>query len=239
MTDIAPARPSSTVVLARDAGASPELFLVQRPASASFGATWVFPGGVLEPDDTVAAAFCTGIDPTTADRRLGMDDGGLDYYVAAIRDLFEETGVLLGRTDSEATVLDECRQGLNDGSLDWTDFLMRRAVELDAAALSYFSHWITPNVLKKRFTTRFFVAEIPPGQKASHDPGELTASAWLSAKAALDAADRGDMGLSYPTARTLEALAGLESVAAMVGWARKREAAGVETIHPELPSEPA
>ena len=233
MTEVAPARPSSTVVLARDAGTSPELFLVERPAKAAFGASYVFPGGVVEPCDSTAAAYCTGIDPATANRRLGVDEDGLDYFVAAIRELFEETGVLLAATEADRATLDDCRRRLNDASLDWPDFLAAHSVALDAGQLHYFSHWITPNVFPKRFTTRFFVAELPPGQEPSHDPIELTGGAWLSAR---DALDRNDIKLPFPTIKTLEALADLDSVSALVDWARRREESGVETIHPAMPS---
>lgn len=233
MTEVAPARPSSTVVLARDAGAMPELFMVERPAKAAFGASYVFPGGVLEAGDADACRFCSGIDPATANRRLGVDNGGLDYYVAAIRELFEETGVLLAETEADRATLDDCRRRLNDTSLAWTDFLAVQSVSLSAGQLHYFSHWITPDVSPKRFTTRFFVAELPPGQEASHDPVELAGAAWLTAR---DALDRNDINLPYPTIKTLEALAGLDSVVAMIDWACERETCGVEAIHLTMPS---
>ena len=236
MTEVAPARPSSTVVLARDAKPLPELFLVRRPARAAFGAAYVFPGGVVEPGDAETGACCSGIDARAANERLGVAEGGLDYYVAAIRELFEETGVLLAATDASADALDVCRRRLNDGTLAWPDFLADHSVRLDAAALHYFSHWITPNSRPKRFTTRFFVAALPPGQVASHDPIELTGSAWYSAAAALEAGERGDIALPFPTIKTLDALSGLDSVAGIIDWAREREAAGVETIHPALPT---
>jgi len=237
-TDIAPARPSSTVVLAREAAGAPELFLVRRPAKAAFGAAYVFPGGVVDMTDAAVHARCRGVDAGTANRRLNVESSGLDYYSAAIRELFEETGVLLGTCSATADKLDECRQRINAMSLGWPEFLAEQGVELDAAALHYFSHWITPNARRKRFTTRFFVAELPSGQVAAHDPGELTDSRWLSAGAALDAARDGDIELRLPTVKTLEALAPHESVRALIDWARDCETAGVETIHPVMPPGP-
>jgi 8-oxo-dGTP pyrophosphatase MutT (NUDIX family) len=237
-TEIAPARPSSTVVLAREADGAPELFLVQRPAKAAFGAAYVFPGGVVDDADAAVHARCAGVDTGTANRRLNVDSGGLDYYSAAIRELFEETGVLLGTCSATAAALDDCRRRLNAMSLGWAEFLAAHDVVLDAAALHYFSHWITPNARRKRFTTRFFVAELPAGQVAVHDPGELTDSRWLSAEAALDAARDGDIELRLPTLKTLESLAPHGSVADLIDWARRCESTGVETIHPVMPPGP-
>ena len=98
MTEIAHARPSSTVVLVRDADAAPEVYLVQRHARSAFGNAHVFPGGIVDPSDADVHRYCSGIDADEADRKLAVG-GALDYYVAAIRELFEETGVLLAEHD--------------------------------------------------------------------------------------------------------------------------------------------
>ena len=234
-TDIAPARPSATVVLAREAVPAPELFLVRRPARAAFGAAYVFPGGVVDASDAEVGEHCAGVDAATASHRLGLDDAGLAYYVAAVRELFEETGVLLGSFSGGEDELAACRERLNAMSLHWPQFLDEHDVTLELDTLHYFSHWITPNARRKRFTTRFFVAELPPGQVAEHDPGELTDSRWVTASGALEAAVTGEIDLRLPTLRTLESLAPHRSVAAMVDWARAREQRGVETIHPVMP----
>jgi len=237
-TDIAPDRPSSTVVLAREAETAPELFLVRRPAKAAFGAAYVFPGGVVDATDAEVGNRCVGVDATTANERLGLEDAGLDYYVAAVRELFEETGVLLGSFNGSGDEIARCRQRLNAMSLGWPRFLDEQDVTLKLDALHYFSHWITPNARRKRFTTRFFVAELPPGQVAEHDPGELTDSRWITAEGALAAASAGDIELRLPTVKTLESLAPHRSIADMIDWAREREQRGVETIHPVMPPGP-
>ncbi len=237
-TRIAPARPSATVVLARDAEQGPELFMVRRPLKAAFGAAYVFPGGVVDASDRLARAHCRGLDAAAADRRLEVDRDGLDYYVAAIRELFEETGVLLASGDASADVLAECRRQINAETLGWSEFLAARNVMLNVDALAYFSHWITPTARAKRFTTRFFVAALPDGQVAEHDPGELTDSRWTTVDAALEAGARGEIELRLPTRKTLESLRPHASVAALLDWAREREASGVETIQPVLPPGP-
>jgi 8-oxo-dGTP pyrophosphatase MutT (NUDIX family) len=237
-TDIAPARPSATVVLARDANEAPELFMVQRPVRAAFGAAYVFPGGVVDASDATVHGACAGLDTALADQRLAVDSAGLDYYVAAVRELFEETGVLLAQTGASAKALDNCRRRINAATLTWPEFLATNSVTLSLDALAYFSHWITPTARTKRFTTRFFLAELPAGQTAEHDPGELTDSRWTTAEGALAAAERGEIELRLPTIKTLESLAQHKSVAALMVWAREREAAGVETIQPVLPPGP-
>lgn len=233
MTEIAEPRPSSTVVLARDGvGEAPELFMVRRHARSSFGAAFAFPGGVVDSTDCDVCEHCAGKCAPDADSALRLEAGGLDYYVAAIRELFEETGVLLADCDTGENDLIEARQKLNDGTLSWTDFVTENNVSLLAGALHYFSHWITPDFLPKRYSTRFFVATLPVGQSASHDDKELTASVWISAEAALSGGQEGKMTLYYPTRKTLEALAEHRSVEALVAWARASEAAGVIPIQP-------
>ncbi|MDJ0940656.1 MAG: NUDIX hydrolase [Woeseiaceae bacterium] len=232
-TEVPPARPSSTVVLVRDADVdAPEFFMVRRPERASFGAAYVFPGGVVDATDADACRFCRGVDAAEADRRLRVDSGGLDYYVAAIRELFEETGVLMADTQLGEHDLAACRQQLNDTTLSWSAFITDAAAVLGADRLRYFSHWITPDALPKRYSTRFFLAELPAGQHAEHDPGELTDSRWMSANTALQAGRDGDIQLRYPTRKTLELLAEHDSAESLMNWARERETRGVETIYP-------
>ena len=181
MTEATYARPSSTVVLVRAAAAEPELFMVRRHAASSFGASYAFPGGVLDSDDATVHEYCKGLGEADADRHLGVRANGLDYYSAAIRELFEESGVLLADLAAVDEDLGEVRDGLNCGAEDWSDFVTRNRLELRCDALHYFAHWITPRALSPRYSTRFFLAEMPAGQHAVHCGGELTDSCWLTA----------------------------------------------------------
>ena len=235
VTEIAVARPSATVILARESGAAPELFMVQRHARSSFGAAYVFPGGVLDHADRDVHDFCSGRRAVDADAVLSVATGGLDYFVGAIRELFEETGVLLATHTSTADELVIARDCLNSESLSWTEFVKNNHARMLCDKLHYFSHWITPDQLPKRYTTRFFVAELPAGQVAHHEEQELTDSTWITATDALAAGKAGSMKLHYPTRTTLESLAGHQSVGALVDWASERESAGVEATHPVLP----
>ena len=211
--------------------------MVRRHASSSFGGAYAFPGGVLEDVDRLVSVHCHGITAAQADSVLGVDAGGLDYYSAAVRELFEETGVLLAQTTTDAEALDIARQGLNDGSLRWDRFVSERNARLQCDALHYFSFWITPIALPKRYSTRFFVAELPQGQCARHCGGELTESSWMTADAALQARRDDDITLHYPTKKTLESIARFQSLDALVDWARSCAKAGVPCIFPEIRSD--
>lgn len=235
MADVADARPSSTVVLARDAADAPEYLLVRRHAKSAFGSTFAFPGGVLERGDSEVQVRCAGLRKGEAERLLDVPADGLDYFSAAVRELFEETGVLLADCEAGADALDRCRWRLNAGELGWQDFLADHGLEIRCDRLHYFSHWITPDTLPRRYSTRFFVAQLPTGQVACHDELELTDSRWLTARTALHAAEKGDIELPFPTLCTLEAIVGHASVDALLAWADDRARAGVEPIQPVMP----
>ena len=208
--------------------------MVKRHARSSFGAAYAFPGGVLEVADSNIHDRCAGVSATDANELLGLQSGGLDYYSAAVRELFEETGVLLGAATLGPADLAECRDRLNDGSLDWVTFATGCELQLDCAALHYFSFWITPTELPKRYSTRFFLAQLPDGMEATHCGGELTDSCWMSASDILAAWDAQKMTVHYPTRKTLERIAQFESSRALLDWADRRAERGVDCILPTL-----
>lgn len=221
-------RPSSTIVVLRESDRGPELLLVRRRAGDAFGDAYTFPGGVLDDDEYLAREFCSGLGTEDADSLLGLKEGGLDYFNAAVRELFEETGVLLAQGNLER--IKAFRQELNDGNVAWPDLLKTHSLTIACGLLHYFAHWITPTALPKRWSTRFFLAEMPVGQKAVPDGSEVTDSCWMTANAALD----GELNLPYPTQRTIEALTDLRSVEDLFGWARERQERGIPAIQPVL-----
>lgn len=233
--DIPVARPSSTVVLVRDLDGSPEICLVRRHEQATFGGAYVFPGGVVDASDHTLDRRFVDIGPGDADRILGVDGEGLGYYVAAVRELFEESGVLL----AEHVVCDDdlaaARRALNSGTLDWNRFVAESGLRLNCSVLRYFSHWITPDVMPKRFTTRFFLTRMPDEQLACHDEGELTDAIWTTPANALRAAQAGELSLHFPTMKTIEQLAEFPDAGEVEAWARRCERAGVVAIHPVMP----
>jgi glyoxylase-like metal-dependent hydrolase (beta-lactamase superfamily II)/8-oxo-dGTP pyrophosphatase MutT (NUDIX family) len=205
-----PAQPAATVVLLR-ARDRLETLLLRRALRGDdlHAGAWVFPGGKLLATDRALHAHCNGLDDAAASRRLSVPDGGLDYYIAALRECFEEAGLLLatdpaGRPLQGARLeqLAALRTALNRNELDFPSLCAQQQLRLAPTELRYFAHWLTPPGMRRRFDTRFFVALAPDQQQASADAGETLQHLWLSAEEALDR--RGELRLARPTWRTLE-----------------------------------
>ena len=235
MNEIPIARPSATVVLAREARGAPELLMMRRHERSSFGGAYAFPGGVLEAADHRVASHCRGVTPDEAAQLLG-DKNGLDYFSAAIRELFEESGVLLADIDESDLDLNAARAALNSGTLDWSEFVATNGLNLLCDELRYFSFWITPEALPRRYSTRFFVAAMPDNQEALHCGGELTESHWATAADALKAERAGTISMHFPTIKTLESLAAHRSLQALLEWADDCSRRGVPCIFPKIGS---
>ncbi len=208
--------------------------MVRRHAKSSFGAAYAFPGGVVDADDGAVHEFCSGLSTIQANTRLGVKEDGLDYFSAAIRELFEESGVLLADVNDIDEDLAEVRDALNDGSERWSDFVARNRLELHCDRLHYFSHWVTPPSLPRRYSTRFFLAELPKGQAAAHCGGELTDSRWITAHDMLEAGRDGAVELHFPTVKTLESIARHKTLEALVEWARSSVEWGVTSMVPVI-----
>lgn len=208
--------------------------MVRRHAESTFGAAYAFPGGVVEQDDAAVHEFCTGLGSRQANQRLGVKARGLDLYSAAIRELFEESGLLLAATGSLDEDLGAVREAINEGTESWAQFVARNRLELQCDKLHYFSHWLTPPTLPRRYSTRFFLAESPRGQTATHCGGELTDSRWVSAHEMLEAGRAGDVELHFPTVKTLESIARHKSLDALVEWARSCVEWGVTSMVPRI-----
>jgi 8-oxo-dGTP pyrophosphatase MutT (NUDIX family) len=230
--------PSATVALVRRGVDGPELLLVLRHSGASFGDSYVFPGGLLEAQDYDVWHRCDGPDAGKANSILDLDNGGLAYYSAAIRELFEEAGVLLARSADGSWVdsagFADYRVALYEGQLSWPEFLDRYDLRLACDALHYFAFWVTPREISKRFSTRFFIAALPGGQEASHCGTELTDSCWRTPAAAL--AESGEPGfrLPRPTQASLETLGSFADVASLLDWAREQANCGVDCKRPAI-----
>ncbi len=207
------ARTAASLLLLRDGSVGLEVLMLrraEREADARSGVT-VFPGGVLDARDAEARPHALGPDDASASALLGVQADGLDYLIAAVRETFEEVGLLL--VDGPALVPDALaalapwRDRLQDGSASAADFCRATGLRLDLRGLVYFSHWLTPPGVPKRFDTRFFMALAPAGQQAQADLGEAVELMWLSPHEAL-AAERG-LKLLPVTQRTLQQLAQL------------------------------
>jgi 8-oxo-dGTP pyrophosphatase MutT (NUDIX family) len=227
--------PAATVTLVRDADDGVEVLMLQRNFQSGFmPGMHVFPGGALDDSDYSrdACALCTGLDDGTASGILGIERGGLAYWVAAIRESFEEAGILLACDAHGATVaLNEpavmehfrCeRHALNAGEREFTTWIAGENLRLSADRLVYFSHWITPVGAPRRYDTRFFIARAPDAQEPLHDNVEAIAHEWVQPARALEAHARGGFNMRTPTLKTLELFAPFESAERLIAAMRAR-----------------
>jgi 8-oxo-dGTP pyrophosphatase MutT (NUDIX family) len=214
-----PVRPAATVMLVRDAQAGMEVFMLRRNLAAVFaGGMYVFPGGRVDDADHADALepVCDGLDDATASARLQIERGGLAYWVAAIRECFEEAGVLLARNaDGDVVRFDDPdvaarfereRTAVYGGERSLVDLCADERLLLTADGIHYVSHWITPVGERRRFDTRFFLARAPHAQEPLHDDGETIESLWVRPDEALDRFHSGELGMFPPTVRNLEFL---------------------------------
>ena len=240
-----PVRDAATVMLLRDGSDGPEVCLMQRNLNSDFvGGAYVFPGGAVDPADADAdvADRCPDLDDAEASRRLGLAVGGLAFSVAAIRESFEEAGVLLAR-HADGRRLDLSGPGTAErfaGHRDDVDNERRTIAEiavqedlhLDVGQLHYFSRWITPLGAHRRYDTRFFVCAAPEGQEVVEDSRELIGTQWLTPAEALRRHDAGDITMIFPTVRTLVALSRFDRADAVLDHARAQSR--VEGILPTI-----
>ena len=212
----APIKDAATILLLR--GRAPfDVFMLERGRTAQFMArAMVFPGGRVDAADRALVGACD-LDAATAAERLGVADPqrALAFYVAAIRETFEEAGVLLAEgPDLDPARLAAHREALNTKQIDFAQVVAQEGLTLSASRLHVYAHWITPPIEKRRYDTWFFVARVPDAQIASHDAIENTAGAWLSPSAALSAYAEGTLRLAPPTLWELTALSACADVRA-------------------------
>jgi 8-oxo-dGTP pyrophosphatase MutT (NUDIX family) len=229
LTDL---RPASTVVLLRPSDVRFEVFLVRRNDAVAFmGGAHVFPGGRVDPDDEIGSdALATGSD-LTAGRMADLPPrSAVAHAVAAVRELFEEGGVLLARRDGRLVTIDGDasarfavhRHNLLAGTVTFADILHREDLVLALDQLAYFAHWVTPEIETKRFDTRFFIARVPEGQTPVHDEGETVHSEWLDPADATARCLNDEIALPPPTWTTLRELARFRSIDEVWRWAQAK-----------------
>jgi 8-oxo-dGTP pyrophosphatase MutT (NUDIX family) len=217
-TQIAPTKPAATIVLLREGASGLEVLLLQRVRSSGFvPGAWVFPGGRVDGDDAGAAlvAKLDGLTPEQASERLGLspdaDPPALAYYIAAIREAFEETGILVGRSIRGGTpgcaaadpVVQRLRERLLEDEDSFPLLLDRMGCRMDASAVEYIAHWITPEAEPRRYDTRFFAAIVPAGVESLHHTKEMSDAVWITPAEALRKNREGTFPMVFPTIKTL------------------------------------
>ncbi|WP_417516302.1 NUDIX hydrolase [Minwuia sp.] len=224
--DVVP-KPASSILLVRDGTSGLEVFMVTRHHQIDFASgAMVFPGGKVDDadSDAKARAACIGAE--------GLDDVQLGFRVAAIREAFEETGVLLGRrsdghdfgTERYLELKETSAADLEKNRITMGEMAEKEDLKFDLTELTPFAHWITPAVLAKRFDTPFYIAEVPESQSASalHDGTEAVESVWINPAEAVRLADANEVTMVFATRLNLIKLAQAGSVAEAVAQANEK-----------------
>jgi 8-oxo-dGTP pyrophosphatase MutT (NUDIX family) len=222
-----PARDAATVVILRG---GPEVYLLRRKSTMAFAAgAYVFPGGSVDPRDTDHAVAWAGPSPREwGEVFRASEKVARGLVCAAVRETFEESGVLLAGQGPDCVVEDTTgddwesdRLALIDRTLAFADFLNRRGLVLRSDLLKPWAHWITPEIERRRFDTRFFVAVLPEGQRTRDVGGEADHVTWKRPQGAIELAHEGEIFLMPPTYHTLGELAGHDSVASVLAEERQ------------------
>jgi 8-oxo-dGTP pyrophosphatase MutT (NUDIX family) len=221
------------VILLRDSAAGPEVLMLARHAKSEFlPDMYVFPGGRVEDEDHALAERVAGLSRAEASARLGTvpAEQALGFFVAGVRETFEESGILLARRRGSAELLDASsaaalahhRLGVQQGDASFKDLVLGEDLVLAAELLSVHAHWITPEDSPRRFDTIFFATATPPGQRALHDGVELTDHVWLRPEQALADFRAGRRQMIIPTWANLETLSGFTSAGEALAASRLR-----------------
>jgi 8-oxo-dGTP pyrophosphatase MutT (NUDIX family) len=239
--DVTPAEPrhASTVVLLRDSADGLQAYLLRRQKTMAFAAgMYVFPGGSVDPrDESLSADAWAGPPPESWCSLLTAPTSLATALVcAAVRETFEESGVVLAGLSADEVVADTTgedweadRLALLDRTASFAEVLGRRSLVLRADLLRPWAHWITPEAEPRRFDTRFFVAALPAGQRTRDVGGEADRVTWCRPRDALEAFERGELGLMPPTAFTLMELSAFDTVADVLAAGDARD------VQPMLP----
>jgi 8-oxo-dGTP pyrophosphatase MutT (NUDIX family) len=223
-------RPASTVLLLREQSGEFEVFLLRRHQKSVFMAgNYVYPGGTVDKSDNDEDVLtrCVPSPSETGNEAAHSVPDLLGYRIAAIRELFEEAGVLLAYredgtpfrlfNESERERFLGYRKELNEGRVTLSQLAAQENLLLALDHLFYYTHWITPEANPVRFDTRFFVTRHPNGQEASPDLKETTNGIWITPASALKANIDGSVPLSPPTLKTLEDAAGFDGLGPFLG----------------------
>ena len=220
---------AATVILLRDKKPEGfEVFLLKRHEKSSFmGGNYVYPGGRVDRDDgsLEICSFSKGVTIDEAQKILGGNfspEESFAHWIAAIRELFEEAGVLLAYdrkgnffqliNRDEQERFSHYRQSLQKGGLTICEMAQKERLLFALDKLQYYAHWITPEARTERFDTRFFLARYPSGQEATHDQRETTVGIWITPRRALEENLKGEIALSPPTLKTLEDLSRFKNI---------------------------
>ena len=234
MTSESAVYPAATLLLLRDTAAGLQVFMLVRHAQIdAFSGALVFPGGKLDPADHNALLACY------SSTSVADDGQSLAFQVAAVREAFEECGVLLARRrgeqellqHSELVTLQHYRQELIDNRIGMAELCQAEKLQLALDQLTPFAHWITPKVRLKVFDTHFFLALAPFNQEAVHDGQEAIDSMWISPQEAIAQAEAGSINIVFPTRLNLQRLSRVSTVREAFAMAAREP---IQPIQPQV-----
>jgi 8-oxo-dGTP pyrophosphatase MutT (NUDIX family) len=230
--EVAVPKPAATTVLVRDGARGIETWMMRRVQAMAFAAgASVFPGGRVDPRDSDISVPWTGSDPDTFAARFGTDpDTARGLVTGALRELFEETGVLLA-DPLPAVDLEQARAAVERRELSFAELLADHGCSLSTAGLHPWARWVTPPMERRRYDTWFFVVTLPPGADAASVSTEAETAGWFTAQDVLDAQARGESLVLPPTRAMLEGLVEAGSVTEVIAQAPLRP---LTAVHPEI-----
>ena len=237
--------PSSSLMIVRDSDVGMQVFMMKRSLRSNFGGIWVFPGGILEDQDQDIAKknYFSGINEKKAKAILNYDQESLTYWIASLRETFEETGALIANrennsfftpTEDEAINLERLRSDLNNGKISFISILKQLKLKIALERLIYISHWITPDVETKRYTTRFFLTSLNEEVTMTHDDLEGTDSKWIGINEALEAHKAGRISLIMPTIKNLESISSYKNTQEIISAKKAIKAKDIQAIEPKF-----
>lgn len=242
--------PAATVILVRDGPVSPEVLMLERHARSEFlPDMYVFPGGRVEDSDAALADRVRGLPAGGAAELVTtvQPEQALSFIVAAIRETYEESGILLASRRGSDELIDAAhadelhqhRLDVQGGATPFRSLIEAEDLLLAADGLAVHGHWITPEMVKRRYDTLFFSALAPAGQRATHDGIESTNHVWTRPEDALHEATQGTRQIIFPTACVLDTLCGFDSAAAVLAESHARKVVPVLPVPTERDGKPS
>ena len=220
---------AATMVLVRDQPKGYEVFMIERPAKGAFPKLHVFPGGKIDPSDSQLAQHSPSLSDTRASQLLGVKENGLHFWVCAIRECFEECGILFARrndalltvrTETDQQRVTEWAQRVAADSGNFQLVLAAHKLTLATDEVHYFSHWITPKIAPVRFNTRFFLAKLPAEQKTDTQSTEIVSACWVRPDVALEKFRTKEWRMILPTLTTLRMISDYTDTADLIKHVR-------------------
>jgi len=235
---------ASAIILLRKIpdGKNFEVLMVKKHKDMKFGGgTYVFPGGKVDPldYDPRVEKICAGLTFEKACAILKESSHSsisLGYWVTAIRELFEETGILFAYDENDSIVrlsdrFLSYRRRVQQKQISMLDMILEEGLRLATDLIFYFAHWITPEISPIRYSTRFFVAELPGEQVYCHGDGEIVASIWITPEEAMERYKIGDFPLMFPVFHNLKSLSEFSTIEELIESTKTKE---IKAILPKL-----